>query len=126
MNAGNQEMLRVGVVGVGAIGKNHARCLAEIEDCRLAAIYDRDQELARRLAAEYGTVAAESLAEFSEMVDAATVAAPTSMHLELGSALLRAGKHVLVEKPITDNIEDARALVALANEQQRILQVGHI
>jgi predicted dehydrogenase len=126
MNEQKQDALRVGVVGVGAIGKNHARCLAEIDGCELAAIYDRDMDLAQRLAADYNTVAATSLEEFIELVDAATVAAPTSLHLELGSALLRAGRHVLVEKPITNTIEDARTLVNLANEHQRILQVGHI
>ncbi len=118
--------IRVGVIGVGAIGRNHARCLAEIGHCKLTAVFDRDEKLAQQLAEEYQTVAAGSLDEFIDLVDAATVAAPTSLHLELSSALLRAGKHVLVEKPITDNIEDARSLVALANAQKRILQVGHI
>lgn len=118
--------IRVGVIGVGAIGKNHARCLAEIENCNLTAIYDTNQKVAKQLAEEYGATAAGSMDEFIELVDAATVAAPTSLHLELGSRLLEADKHVLVEKPITDNVEDAKKLVALANERQRILQVGHI
>jgi len=126
MSEGTKSNLRVGVIGVGAIGKNHARCLAEIEHCDLTAIFDKDQKLAAELAKEYGATAVGSLEEFCELVDAATVAAPTSLHLELGSKLLNAGKHVLVEKPITDNVDDAKTLVRLAQEKQRILQVGHI
>jgi len=125
-DASMNSKIRVGVIGVGAIGKNHARCLAEIENCNLTAIYDTNQKVAKQLAEEYGATAAGSMDEFIELVDAATVAAPTSLHLELGSRLLEADKHVLVEKPITDNVEDAKKLVALANERQRILQVGHI
>jgi len=119
-------MLQAGVVGVGGIGRNHARIYAELEGVHLAAVYDSDSDRAEEIASLYGCVPAESLEQFIGMVDLATVAAPTAFHRELGMALLRAGKHVLVEKPIAETVEDAAELVAAARECQRVLQVGHI
>jgi len=118
--------LAIGVVGVGAIGRNHVRVLAGLKGVRLAAIYDCNGDHARALAEEMGTVAVGSLEELIALVDAATVATPTVTHLDVASALLSAGKHVLVEKPIAESTEAARKLVELAREKERVLQVGHI
>jgi len=111
---------------VGSIGRNHARIYGGLEGAELTAVFDEDRVRASEIAKEYGGHAAGSLEEFAELVDAATVATPTVTHLEVGSALLRAGKHVLIEKPIADNTDDANALVELAKSSERILQVGHI
>jgi len=114
------------VVGVGAIGRNHARIMAELESAEFTAIYDANPAAAAELAAQYGARATGSLQELIGLVDAATVATPTVTHREIGSALLAAGKHVLIEKPIADTVDDAKALVELALARNLVLQVGHI
>ena len=118
--------IAVGVAGVGAIGRNHARVLAGLPGVKLAGIYDVDRARAAELAAEHGTRAAESLAELASWTSAVTIATPTVHHYETGKALLEAGRHVLIEKPITDNTEQALELAALAKSRQLVLQVGHI
>ena len=120
------QKIRTGVVGLGAIGANHARIMAELPNAEFAAVFDERADVASELAEKYGTTAASSLEELVSMVDAATVATPTVSHLEVGSALLEAGKHVLIEKPIAGNSEDAKALVDLADSKGLVLQVGHI
>src|SRR5438067_854871 len=94
---------RVGVVGVGHIGKNHARLYAGLTGAQFTAIFDTDRAVAEERAAGFGVKAAASLEQFAELVDAASIATPTSTHFEIARALLRRDKHLLVEKPITDN-----------------------
>ena len=118
--------VKVGVVGVGAIGRNHARIYAALESADLVAIYDANLKHARALADEFGTEAVGSVEELVERVDAASVATPTVTHREIATLLLSAGKHVLVEKPISDSVDDARAMIARAAEKGCVLQVGHI
>ena len=118
--------VKVGVIGVGAIGRNHARIYAALESAELVAIYDANLEHARKLAEEFGTEAVGSVEELVERVDAASVATPTVTHREIATKLLSAGKHVLVEKPISDSVDDAKAMIALASEKGCVLQVGHI
>jgi predicted dehydrogenase len=118
--------LRAGVVGVGSIGRNHARVLSELGTGALVAVFDSDSAAAREVAARHGAAAAASLEEFASLIDAATVATPTPAHHDTARFLLERGKHVLVEKPITETTADARALSQLAHERGLILQVGHI
>ena len=118
--------LRVGVVGVGHIGKNHARLYAEQSAARFTAIYDTDTARARELAQQLGVVAASSLEDFATQVDAASVATPTSSHFEVAQILLEIGKHLLIEKPITESPEHATSLARLAAERGLVLQVGHV
>ena len=117
---------RVGVVGVGHIGKNHARLYAELSSAQFTAIYDIDPAVARERSAEFGVSAASSLEEFAEQVDAASIATPTSTHFDIGRELLARGKHLLVEKPIADNTGHASELAALAASRALVLQVGHV
>ena len=118
--------VRAGVVGVGGIGRNHARIYAALPGVELAAVHDTDAARAAALAAEFGTQAVGSVAELAALVEVASVAVPTVAHRAVGEELLRAGRHVLVEKPIAATHDDARALVTLAREQGLVLQVGHI
>src|SRR5436853_3411609 len=118
--------LRVGVVGVGHIGKNHARLYAELSGAQFTAIYDTDAARAREHANEFGVAAVSSLEEFAEKVDAASIATPTNTHFEIGRDLLARGKHLLIEKPITENTAHASELTALAAERRLVLQVGHV
>ena len=118
--------LRVGVVGVGHIGSNHARLYAEIPSAEFTAVYDVDPIANRTIGTKFHAQPAGSLAEFSEMIDAASVASPTNTHYEIARSLLQRGKHVLVEKPITDNTAHAAELADLAAQNDLILQVGHV
>jgi len=118
--------LRVGVVGVGHIGSNHARLYSEITSADFTAIYDVDLARANSIAKKYGGTAAKSLDEFAGLVDAASVATPTISHHEIALHLLQRGKHLLVEKPITENLQDATELSELAARNKLSLQVGHV
>jgi predicted dehydrogenase len=117
---------RVGVVGVGHIGKNHARLYAELPNAQFTAIYDTDRAVAAQWAAEFGVNAAASLEEFADQIDAASIATPTNTHFEIGRELLGRGKHLLVEKPIADNTGHASELAELAAAHGLVLQVGHV
>jgi predicted dehydrogenase len=118
--------ISMGVAGVGAIGQNHARVLAELPGVRLAAVYDIDGERAGRIAEKFGTRAVATLEELARRTDAVTIATPTVTHFEIAMRLLEQGRDVLIEKPITDNTEQALELVAVARQHGRVLQVGHI
>src|SRR5947208_10716068 len=95
--------LRVCVVGVGHIGSNHARLYGEIPAADFTAVYDVDLARGNAIAKKYGATATKSLDEFTELVDAASVATPTNFHHAIALPLLQRGKHMLVEKPITEN-----------------------
>src|SRR6266566_2747085 len=118
--------LRVGVVGVGHIGSNHARLYAEIPSAEFSAIYDVDLAKTNAIAKKYRVTPAQSLDEFAEMVDAASIATPTNTHYEVARSLLARGKHLLIEKPITDNTAHAGELAELGAQSGLILQVGHV
>ena len=118
--------VKAGVAGVGAIGQNHARIYAELETADLVAVYDADQSRAEEIAGKFGARAVSSLDEFAGLVDAASVSVPTAYHREVGTALLNSGCHVMVEKPIADAVDDAKALIDLAQDRNLVLQVGHI
>lgn len=118
--------LRVGVVGVGHIGKNHARLYAETDAAEFAAIYDIDAANAAQVASQYQVHAAASLEEFAELIDAASIATPTNAHFSVAQPLLEKGKHLLIEKPIATDAQEASSLAELAAQRQLILQVGHV
>jgi predicted dehydrogenase len=118
--------LRVGVVGVGHIGSNHARLYAEIAEAEFTAVYDLDSARGASIAKKYGATPARSLDEFAELVDAASIATPTNTHYAVAMRLLAAGKHLLVEKPITETTLEASELSEVAAKNKLILQVGHV
>src|SRR6201987_4740879 len=118
--------LRVGVVGVGHIGSNHARLYPEIPGAEFTAVYNLEPFRSRTIASKSGVASARSLDDFIGMIDAASVATPTNTHYEAARSLLAKGKHVLVEKPITDNTGHATELAELATSNGLILQVGHV
>ena len=118
--------LRVGVVGVGHIGSNHARLYAEIPSAEFAAVFDTDPARAAAIARKYGAKTTGSIWEFGDMIDAASVATPTTSHYDVARALLQSGKHVLIEKPITESTRQASELATMASDKNLILQVGHV
>jgi predicted dehydrogenase len=117
---------RVGVVGVGHIGKNHARLYAELAGAQFTAIYDTDRDVAGQYAREFGVKAVASLEEFAGEVDAASIATPTNTHFEIARELLGRDKHLLIEKPIADNTAHASELAEMAAARGLVLQVGHV
>src|SRR2546429_2151601 len=118
--------IRVGVVGVGHIGSSHARLYPEIPSADFTAVYDLDLARGPAIGRKFDAITAKSLDEFIEMVDAASVATPTNTHYEVARSLLARGKHLLIEKPITDNTAHATELAELAAKSGLILQVGHV
>jgi predicted dehydrogenase len=118
--------LRVGVVGVGHLGTLHARMLAQLEEAELLGVYDRDPARASAVAHELGVRPCDSLDSLVAQVDCVTVAASTSAHHEVAMAALSAGKHVFIEKPITETVEEAKQLCQESSRRGLILQVGHI
>jgi predicted dehydrogenase len=118
--------IRTGVIGVGSIGKNHARVMSEIENANFTAVFDDHATSAREVSQLFAVKAAESLEEFASLVDAATIATPTPTHYEVAKFLMERGKHVLIEKPITEDTAHARELIESASRRKLVLQVGHI
>jgi predicted dehydrogenase len=124
MSAAAGTPLRVAVVGVGHLGKHHARILASLPEVRLAGVVDRDPARAAEIAAAHGTEAFADLAALPE-VDAVVVATPTAAHAETAAPFLARGIPVLVEKPLARTLEEADALIALAERHGTTLAVGH-
>src|SRR5204863_1569927 len=118
--------LRVAVVGVGYLGRFHAQKYAALGECELAAIVDSNAELASTLAKELGTIALSDYRQLLGRIDAVSIATPTASHFDIALSFLQSGAHVLVEKPITESVEQARKLIAAARRAGRVLQVGHL
>ena len=117
---------RVAVVGVGHLGRHHARVLSELPDATLVGVVDADLSRAAEVANAVGAPVVAHVADLIGQVDAVSVAVPTEAHAEVALPLLGAGIHVLVEKPMTRSIDDADRLLAAANDAGVILAVGHI
>ena len=126
---GVSDVVKVAVLGVGGLGQHHARIYAEMEqvgDVEFVGLYDPNLERAREIAEKNGVRALESMEAALEQADGVSIVTPTVTHHELASKFLKAGCHVLVEKPITDEADQAAELVQLAQENDRVLQVGHV
>jgi predicted dehydrogenase len=119
-------MVRVGVVGVGHLGRFHTRVYSELDVCELVGIHDTDAARAAAVAEEYGTTSVPDLGELLAGVDAVSIATPTVSHHEVARRCLEAGVHVLIEKPIARTVEEARDLVELAGGSGLTIAVGHI
>jgi predicted dehydrogenase len=124
---GAGRVLRVGVVGVGVMGSNHARVFAEISGVELAGIADPDSAQREFVSRTLGCAAYADVSELlAAGVDAVTIAAPTHLHHPIALACLRAGVHVLVEKPIASTVEEGRDIIAAAKQAGLTLMVGHV
>jgi len=120
------QRVKVGVAGVGHMGKEHARIYSELQEAELVGVHDSNPDTARKIATKCKTRAFGSLEEMVDAVDAASIVTPTSTHLAIAEPFLKRGKHVLVEKPIAMNTEEARKLVDLAEKHGAKLAVGHV
>lgn len=119
---------RVAVIGVGSMGKNHARVYNELPEAELVAVSDANPAVAQAIGAQFGTAAFTDYRELLAQVkpEAVTIAVPTAMHEEVALAALEAGADVLVEKPIAATLEEGQRIIERARELNRKLMVGHI
>jgi predicted dehydrogenase len=117
--------LRIAVIGVGHLGRHHARILSTLPGVELVAVVDTNRARADEIAAASGTRAVYDVREILDQVDAATVAVPTNWHLDIALPLLERGVHVLVEKPMARSLEEADRMIDAAARMNVRLAVGH-
>ena len=118
--------IRVGVIGVGYLGKFHAQKYAGMADVDLVGIVDTDQVQAEAIARQMGTKAYAHHLDLLGKVDAVSIAVPTLGHYQIGRDCLENGVDILLEKPMTTTLEEADRLLELAESGNRIIQVGHL
>ena len=118
--------IRVGIIGVGYLGTQHARILSYLEEAELEAVADVDFQKALQIGNRHGVRYFQDYEEMIDDIDAAVVATDTSAHFSVSMSLLKQGKHVLVEKPITATVEQGEQLVEAATKNNLIFQVGHL
>lgn len=119
-------MISAGVIGTGYLGRLHARILTEIPDVHVAGFVEPNDAVAAEIESTLKLKRFDSIAALASAVDCAVVATPTTTHFEIAQELLNAGRDVMIEKPITSTVEQARRLNELAAENERIVQVGHV
>lgn len=121
-------MIKVAVIGVGSMGRNHARVYSELPEAQLVAVVDADGKAASAVAEHLGT---KTYTDYRQMLgkehpEAVSVAVPTALHKEVAKAVMEAGADVLIEKPIAATLEEGRYLIELSHSLNRQLMVGHI
>ena len=119
------QALKVAVIGVGHPGKWHADKYAASPDCKLLAVVDNNLKSAKQIAQKHGVQAYSDYHDILSRVDAISLAVPTSLHYKIAREILEAGIHCLIEKPITETIEDATTLIEIARRNRLVLQIGH-
>ena len=118
--------VKVGVVGIGRMGKYHVGILSELPEVELTTVVDIDSKSRTVIEENYGTPSFENYKDIYGKVDAAVVAVPTGLHFPIAKDLLNAGIHVLLEKPCANNLDHARELFQIAEDKALILHVGHV
>lgn len=126
MTASGAAKLRVGVVGVGYLGRIHAKIYAGMPDVQLVGVCDVSGDAAKQVASHHGCAAFTDPAALIGKVDAVSIVTPTSLHLDTARPYLEAGVHMLMEKPLAPTYEESQTLVALAEKAGVIFQVGHL
>ncbi len=119
-------MLKIGVVGAGHLGKIHLKILKAADFAQLIGFYDASEEVRRQVQEEFEVKAFDSLDELIGQVDAIDIVTPTITHFEIAQQAMRNVKHVFVEKPLTQTLEEAKKLIGLATEANVKVQVGHV
>jgi predicted dehydrogenase len=118
--------LRVGVVGVGALGQHHARVYSTLPGVTLVGLVDTHRGRAMEIAKPLGTEYFDDYRALFGKVEAISIATPTVLHAEIGAKFLNEGIHVLIEKPISNSLEGADDLISTARKNNRVLQIGHL
>ena len=120
------DKINLGIIGVGHMGQYHVNVARQLSDAKLVGIYDAEPARAKVISEKYETSFFSSISDLLKEADAVIIAAPTFLHHEISKQALQSGKHVLVEKPIAESVEQARELVNLSQKNNLILQVGHV
>jgi predicted dehydrogenase len=120
------EKLKIGVIGVGHLGRWHVEQLKDISEAELVGFYDADRKKSDTIEQEYSIKAYTNYPDLLNEVDAVSIVTPTSSHFTIARDALNARKHIFIEKPITETVEEGEKLVKLARDSQLKLQVGHI
>lgn len=118
--------MKVGVVGVGHMGEYHVRTYAELSDIELVGIVDIDEKRVKRISEQYNTIGYLDYHQLYDKVQAVSIAVPTNLHFQMTKDFLEAGIHVLLEKPMVPTMEEAKALINLAQDRGLILQIGQV
>lgn len=120
-------MLKIGVLGAGHLGKIHIRLILELkEEFDLIGFYDPNDTIAQEVIEKYAIRRFDSVQELLDRVDCVDIVTPTLAHFDMASQALRKSKHVFIEKPVTETVEEARSLMGLAREANVKVQVGHV
>lgn len=119
-------MLKIGVLGVGHLGKIHLKCIQQIENYELVGFYDPNDQQAAKAIEQYQTKRFDSVEALLAAVDVVDIVTPTTTHFELAQQAIKAGKHFFVEKPITQTLEEAQTLCQLLHNTKLKAQVGHV
>ena len=120
------DMLKIGVLGVGHLGKIHLNCIRTIEDYNLVGFYDPDEQQAQQAVKEYGIKRFETIDELVEQVDVVDIVTPTISHYNCAVDAIKKTKHIFIEKPISTTIAEAEELIELTSEAGVKVQVGHV
>ena len=124
--AKNFGMLRIGVSGAGHLGRIHIKLLKEISDFQLVGFYDIDPVTRQKVSEDSGVKAFDDYNQLIDNVDVVDIVTPTIAHFEAASAAMKKSKHVFIEKPLANSIEEGRKLIALATEANVKVQIGHV
>ncbi len=118
--------VRVGVVGVGYLGQHHARVYSELPGVELVGVVDINQERSKEVAERYSTAAFFDYRDLFGKVDAVSIVVPTVIHRDIAGRFIEEGINILIEKPVTTSLKEAKELMEMANRKKVVLQVGHI
>jgi len=120
------KVVRIGVIGVGTMGQRHCRVFSNLRRAQLVGVFDAVPEVGFRVAQQYGVISFERMDDLLENVDAVSLTTPTPLHFDLAMHCLARGVHILIEKPITETVEQAETLTRAAEASDLVVQVGHI
>ncbi len=118
--------VKIAVIGVGHLGRHHVKHYKKLKNTNLIGIYDKDKKRGNQIGTEFGVKLFDSLKTLVKKVDAVSIVTPTPYHGEIAEFCIKNNKHVFIEKPITEKLEQADYIIKLAKENSIIIQVGHI
>ena len=121
-----KSILKVAVIGVGHFGQNHARIYSELPQCELMAVVDKNLYQAKKTAKKFNCLYFEDIESVVDKIDAVSIATPSISHYEICKYFIQHNKHVLLEKPMTSNLDDAKDLIKLSKHHNIVFQVGHL
>ena len=119
-------MLKIGVIGAGKLGEMHIKLLREIDHFELVGFFDMNEENMLRVAEQYGVKGFNDVDELMQLVDVVDIVKPSISHFDYAVKAIKLSKHVFIEKPVTNTVEEAKQLLELSEEANVKVQVGHV